>query len=292
MTRCRLRVVGLLGAAGLLAGCGGGGGDATKEAPAPTAATADAGAPPRAKEPLTAAAQRLEQALPGRDCKVLIRLMLHSIERGTAPDAPPTAGECRFIRREARADLRGFRLTKAREFGPAGITEGTGGSTRRDGVVGILWTLDVDGSWKAIFNAILRPQIGRAPAYGGKLPTNAGRFVTAIAARDCDGMWRELNVASRFVRANGGSKKAFCASVRRTYRDKTTAFAQIVDERQTQLRELGKTRDVGFYSLQLANGRSMVLTVTGQLGGVADAELTQHDNPSVLEVLTVRQPTK
>src|SRR3954469_2836531 len=75
----------------LLAGCGGGGGGGK------TAATGR----PEAKEPLSAAASRLERVLPGRDCSELIGLMLHSVQRGgSPPGAPPTKRECGYIENE------------------------------------------------------------------------------------------------------------------------------------------------------------------------------------------------
>ena len=33
----------------------------------------------------------------------------------------------------------------------------------------------------------------------------------------------------------------------------------------------------------------MVLVLTGRLGGIADSEQKEHDNPSVLELVTLRR---
>jgi hypothetical protein len=57
-----------------------------------------------------------------------------------------------------------------------------------------------------------------------------------------------------------------------------------------KLETLGRTRDFGFYGIRLANGRYMVAVVSGPIGNVAPKELSEHDNPSVLELVTVRQP--
>src|SRR4051794_30108787 len=99
----------------LLAGCGGDGGHGGT----PTSSPADS--PPKANEALSVTASRLERALPRGDCKVLIKLMLHSIQRRSTPDAPPTSGECAYIRK-VRNQLRGYQLTKSREFGAAGFS--------------------------------------------------------------------------------------------------------------------------------------------------------------------------
>ena len=120
----------------LLAGCGGDGAEEKKRnAPGPTPSPR-----PEGSEPLAAAAGRLSRALPAHDCKVLIRLMLHSVQRGgTKPDAPATKKECSYVKREARNELRGFRVRNVREFGPAGLSEGSGANARRGQVVGVLW---------------------------------------------------------------------------------------------------------------------------------------------------------
>jgi hypothetical protein len=268
-----------------LAGCGDDGGGESKQ---PTGAPPGA---PRAKQPLAAAARRLQAALPRADCRELMALMMHSIQRGvTDPATPPKPSECGFVRREADADLRGYRVTKVRDLGVAGFTEGTGTRPRSGNVVGVVWALDSDGSWKAIVNAVFRPQIGPAPERTAAADQNARGFVTALRRADCPLAWRGLNVASRFVRANRGERRAFCRATRKLYRDPASAFSQIKADPGATPRLLGRTRDFSFYSLELRNGRQTVLVMAGQIGGIADAELREHVNPSVLEFLTVRQP--
>jgi hypothetical protein len=268
-----------------IAGCGDGGGDEPKPAQA-------TGAPaPAANEPLDAAAKRLQAALPRGDCKELIGVMIHSIERGlTKPGAPPKPSECRLMRREARNELHGYRVTKVKELGVAGFSEGTGARAPKGEVVGVVWLLDSDGSWKAIFDAIFRPQIGPPPEHTADADQNARGFVTALRAADCPLIWRGLNVASRFVRGDAGSRESFCRATTKLYRDPKSAFAQIKADPDAAPKLLGRTRDFSFYSLELRNGRYMALVVAGALGGIANGELRQHVNPSVLEFLTVRQP--
>jgi hypothetical protein len=275
----------LLTAIALLAGCGGGGGGTS----APTAPT-PADSRPKAKEPLSVTAKRLERAVPRGDCKVLIKLMLHSIQRHSTPDAPPTSSECAYLKHEVRTDLRGFHLTKAREFGPAGFSEGTGANAPRGTVVGVVWLLDSDLSWKAAFQAIFRPQIDVTPSMAEQADANARRTVEALKTGDCNELWRVLDPASRFVSQVNGQREKFCRTLPPTYRLKSSAFAQIKADGAPGLEPLGRTRDFSFYAIRLKNGRYMDMVLTGQLADVPRPELKQHDNPAVLELATVRQP--
>ena len=269
----------------LLAGCGGGGGhSATSASSAPPADS-----PPKAKEPLSVTAKRLERALPHGNCKVLIKLMLHSLQRHTAPDAPPTSSDCAYIRK-VRNQLRGYHLTKSREFGPAGFSEGTGANVPHDGVAGAVWLLDSDGSWKATHQGIYRPQIDVAPVLAHRADANARRAVDGLKTGNCAELWRVLNPASRFVLSANGQRERFCRTLPLTYRDKSTAFAQIKAEGTPALEPLGRTHDFAFYGIRLKNGRYMDMVLSGHLPGFSRSQLKQHDNPTVLELATVRQP--
>jgi hypothetical protein len=274
----------------VLAGCGGGGsaGDnhTTTQAEVPKQPTR-----PQARETLRAAATRLEHALPGGDCKVLIHLMLHSIQRGVKnPDAPPTKSDCAFIRREAANQLAGFKVTKVREFGPAGFTEGSGRKAHPGFPIGIVWLLDSDGSWKAAIEATFRRQIGVAPFLADRADANARALLDAVRSANCEDIWRVMNVSSRFVRGNNGDRTRFCRSFLPVFKDPSTAFAQIKADAAPVLEPLGRTHDFSFYGVQLANGRYMDLVVSGPLGGAAPAEIKLHDNPTAIELVTVRQP--
>ena len=270
-------------------GCGGGGSGSSSNTAAPSPEKRFAGAP-TAKEPLAAAVHRLERALPSGQCRRLAPLLLHSIRRGKGVDAaaPPTAQECNFIRTEITRDLTGFKATSIRQFGPAGFAEGTGdeqGSAER---IATLWSLDVDGSWRVVFNMTVREQLGFPPNPG--LGTNARAFFVAAQRRQCAAMWRLLNVGSRFVRSSGGDQARFCASVRPAYKEKGNGFADLAKNPDAKPVELGSTRDVGFYGLSLRSGRYMVATLTGRLGGIANDEQRFHGDPSVLELVTVKRP--
>jgi hypothetical protein len=274
----------------VLAGCGGGGGTddthTTTQAKAPTQPTR-----PQAKETLRAAATRLEHALPGADCKTLIHLMLHSIQRGVkSPDAPPTKSDCAYIRREAANQLAGFKVTKVREFGPAGFTEGSGKAAHRGFPLGIVWLLDADGSWKAAIEATFRRQIGVAPFLADRADANARTLLDDVRSANCKDLWRVLNVSSRFVRGNDGDRARFCRGFLPTYKDPGSAFAQIKADAAPVLEPLGRTHDFSFYGVRLANGRYMDLVISGPLGGADPAEIKQHDNPTAIEIVTVRQP--
>jgi hypothetical protein len=269
----------------LLAGCGGGGGSSATSA----SSAAPADSPPKAKEALSVTAKRLESALPHGDCNELIKLMLHSLQRHTAPDAPATSDECAYINR-VRNQFRGYHLTKSREFGPAGFSEGTGDNVPHDGVAGIVWLLDSDGSWKATHQGIYRPQIDVAPILAHRADANARRLVDGLKTGNCAELWRVLNPASRFVFTVNGQREAFCRTLPRTYRDKGSAFAQIKAEGTAALKPLGRTHDFAFYAIRLKNGRYMDAVLSGQLPGMLRSQLKQHANPSVLELVTVRQP--
>jgi hypothetical protein len=266
-----------------LAGCGGGGGS---DKPAPV----DPNAAPLPKEKLAIAAARLQRTLPSGDCKGLIRLMLHSIERGAKPGTPASARECAYMKTEARNTLRGFKVTKVSQFGPSGFTEGTGASAHPGMVVGIVWLLDADGSWKAAYEAIFRPQIGVAPELLKESAANAVRLVSVLRTGNCNDLWRLLGVASRFVRGVDGNRERFCRSLPATYGNPSSAFAQIKADDHVTVGILGRTRDFAFYSIKLTNGRYMDLVLSGQLRTTALGELKQHANPSALELVTVRQP--
>jgi hypothetical protein len=156
--------------------------------------------------------------------------------------------------------------------------------------VGILWLLDSDGSWKAAFEAIYRPQIGVTPFLPDRADANARRLVAAVKGGDCAALWHVLNVSSRFVRSSGGARRRFCRGLPAAYRDPASAFAQIKADPAPSLEPLGRTRDFSFYGLRLGNGRYMDLVLSGPLAGAAPDELKQHDNPTALEFVTVRQP--
>ena len=280
-------------AAAIWAGCGGDdGAGAGKTGTATTASPASG--PPEAAEPLAESAERLERAVAQGSCGPLARLLLHSATRGTSPTAltdPPTAQECTYVKNEARISLAGLEVTEVDEFSPAGVTDGTGTRSPRGGVLAVAWVLDRDGSWKAVFNAILkRPQAGISPDPVTKFDANAQRFVTATATRDCDGMWRLLNVFSRFVRDNDGDKAKFCKGLPASYDNPRNGIADLAKNPDARPQLIGGTADFGFYGVELDSGRYMVVVLTGRIGGFAEAEQKQHDDPSVVELVTVRRP--
>jgi hypothetical protein len=282
LSGAKVRALVTVGAAALVAGCGGGSGGDEKRA-------ATTRGPPLPSEPLAAAATRLQRTLPGKECRALAPLMLHSVAQGLEPNATPTKAHCRSIRYEIDNVIGGFRLTKTSDFGAAGFTEGRGDKPRKGDVLGIVWARDKDGSWKVVYDAIFRPQVGLPPAYGAGAAANAQSFVSAVSGRNCDKIWRLLNVGSRFVRNNDGRKATFCKVIAPFYHDPKNTFAQIRADPGT-LHRLGTTRDVSFFGLELRNGRYVALVLSGRLGGIADAEQRQHGNPSVLEFVTVRPP--
>ena len=276
----------LIAAASLLAGCGGD--DAHGHSS--TAATPAADARPEPNEKLALAAKRLERALPTKDCDDLIKLMLPSLQRQRPVGSPPTQEECDYIERKWQHELHGLKITKTREFGPAGFSEGSGDRLSPGGVAGIVWLLDSDGSWKASFEADFRPQIDQPPALADQADANARRLVEALKSADCDELWKLLNPASRFA-DGAGSRENLCKETAQTYKDPSTAFAQIKADGAPALETLGRTRDISFYGLRLKNGRYIDVVLAGPVAAVPAALIKQHENPSVLEILTVRQPS-
>ena len=272
----------------LIAGCGGDDDD-NGSTSGNRPATADR---PAAKEPLKDAAARLQELLPNRDCEALMGVMVHSIQRGvTDPAKPPSKSDCAYVDQEAREQLKGYRVTKVREFGgTAGFTEGTGAGAHGVDVIGIVWLLDSDGSWKAAFEATFRPQIGPPPHLPKEADANAATLVGALIKGDCETAWRGLHVSSRFVRGVDGRRAKFCSRFPAQYGNRNSAFAQMKAEPSLRPELLGRTRDFSFYALRLSNGRYIDLVTSGPLANVAKGELKEHANPSVLELVTVRQP--
>lgn len=282
----------LAAGAACLPGCGGDDRGSAPRSPAVTTTQAGtATAAPKANEPLAAAAQRLSRAVAKGDCQPLAGLLLHSVPRGpdAAPTTPATPQECSSIAIGVQSKLRGFKLTRAQEFGPAGVVEGTGASARPGQVVVIAWVLDTDGSWKAVFTAAYRPQIGHKPRLRD-FAGNAQRFVRAAATRDCDGFWRLLNAGSRFVRSVNGKKAAFCKNIVVSYRDKRSGIADLAANPDAKPEELGTVGDLGFYGVRLKSGRYLALVLSGRIQGPIDAEQKDHGNPTVAELVTVRRP--
>ena len=277
--------LGVAAAAIVLAGCGGGdgGGDRGKRATAPGA--------PKPKESLRSAADKLAAAVKKGDCRSLAPLMLHSVKRGSgvAPDRPPKPAECRGIEIDRRNELAGFRPTKLRELGPVGFVEGSGDRPMKGNVVGTIWALDVDRSWKVVFDARFRPQVGLPPT-PGDFAGNARQLVTALTTKDCDAIWRLVNPASRFVATHRTTKRQFCAGIRKSYAVKGGGFADLATDRGAQPRYLGRVRDVGFFGLHLRSGRYLVLALAGPFGDSSRRELRQHAYPSAIELVTVRPP--
>jgi hypothetical protein len=217
--------------------------------------------------------------------------MLHSVKRGRAVPSgrPPTAAECRSLASELRTELKGFEPTKVRELGPIGWVEGSGETPMKGNVVGTILALDVDRSWKVVFDARFRPQVGPPPS-PGDFRGNAQQFVTALTTRNCDGTWRFVNPASRFVASHRTTKRQFCAGIRKSYAVKGGGFADLATNRGLRPRYLGRIRDIAFFGLRLRSGRYVVLALAGPFGGSSPAELGQHAYPSAIELVTVKPP--
>jgi hypothetical protein len=99
-----------------------------------------------------------------------------------------------------------------------------------------------------------------------------------------------MNVSSRFVRGSGGDRARFCKQFLPVFKNLGSAFSQIKADAAPVLQLLGRTHDFSFYGLTLANGRYMDLVMSGPLGTANPAQLKLHDNPAVIELVTVRQP--
>lgn len=275
----------------LVAGCGGDDDKKSDSNAGTTRAESAQAAPPKANGTLEAAAEDLERAVASGDCKALAARLLHSSARGPGvePADPPTAEECDRLKLITRDVLEGYRFDKAQEFGPAGITEGSGANARKGEVVANAWELDRDGTWKTDVMGFFRRQIGTEPPLSTNFEASVRKFALAARNGDCETFWELLHPASRLVTARKGDMVKLCNDVADSYRDRDSALHDMAADESAEPEPLGQTRDMGFYGLKLKSGRYMVFVLWTELKN--DVPYARgHDYPAVIDYLSQTQP--
>jgi hypothetical protein len=227
----------------LLAGCGGGGGD---DDPTP-------------QERLEQAVDDYERAVGDQDCAAFARFA-HSAVRppGKGRDDAPDAAECRNLG-VSYTRLLGFKHTRIKVFGPAAIVEGT-----VDGpFVALIWTLDVDGEWTQVQSLPgIDPQIKpNSPRPDNRFAANAAAFVDAQRTGDCREVFRLLNSGSPFV-ARAADAAAFCKRFEQSSNAPSRLSAQLAQAPEAKPVDLGGTRDLHFFRVDTAKGRSWTLIMS------------------------------
>jgi Prolyl oligopeptidase family len=275
----------------LLAGCGDDDDKSDSKPSSATRAGSAPAAPPKANGTLEAAGRDLQKAVASGDCEALAARLLPSSVRGrdVAPTDPPTPEECDRLKLVARDVLAGYRFRKAKEFGPAGITEGSGSKARRGEVVANAWELDHDGTWKSDVMGFFEPQIGTEPKLSTNFEASVRKFALAGRNGDCETFWELLHPASPLVVARKGDMVKFCNDVADSYRDRGSALHDMAGDESAEPELLGQTLDMGFYGLRLKSGRYMVFVLWTELSGEVPYS-RGHDYPAVIDYLTLTKP--
>jgi hypothetical protein len=272
-----------------VAGCGGDG----EEKPAGDKRGAASAEAPKPKEPLKAILPGFEKAIESGGCAELGRYGSPSSTRSrpnARPGDPPTRSECRQLRQFQRA-LKGYRAGKVAQFGTAGVIDGKN-EFAPGKIVSTGWTIDTDGSWKALFFIGIEPQVGRRPdtRRDREFDAVARQWVAAAKKGDCKELWSLSEAESRFVR-NAGSRARYCRalSAARKGREPHTMkdFARSPDVRPVKL---GATPDVAFYGVRFPNGRYVTVDVT-TVGEAVPARLRRgHASPGIEDYAVNRDP--
>ena len=274
-----------LAVAATLGACGGddgdGGGDTGGGVPAAAAKR------PQPKEPVDATVARLRPAVEGGDCKERAELFLHSGHKGPGEPLVPSREQCAKYE-EFSKFLDGFEPSESREYGTAAVVEGKTAKSREGETVSGLWVLDKGGAWKGIFFGTSRtPQVGQSPPDPAAFDRAAQNFFQAARDRDCGQLFKRLTNDSQYVTARGNDETKFCADLDAAYERRTGQLFDIAEHGTKAPERLGQTRDLGFYGLDLGNGRYITLVVAA---APAAEDTEGHDNPAVYDFLTARDP--
>lgn len=269
----------------LLAGCGD---DEKKEAGKSKAASTTA-EPPRARQSLQAAAQELSETVAGgSDCRKMFERMNPASLRGTTvePGSPPQPGECE--RNKPLFDqLAGFKPTKAKEFGPVGIVEGTADAVKPPHVSAGTWVIDQDGEWRLVLAGDFDRQIGVKPLPTSNFDEVAQQFVAAAQKGDCHRFFQLLDPYSGPIVATQNDEVKVCNTVSESYRKPTSALHDLASDPSAKPEKLGETLDFAWYAVKMKSGRYWVVIVTTASEGDIPPKLAKGHSGKVAVVAYV-----
>ena len=203
-------------------------------------------------ERLQAALPAYERALAEQDCEAFARFVHSTVRparRGT--DDPPDARECRNLGL-SYTRLEGFEAARSKVFGSAALVEGDIGGQ----LVVLVWTLDLDGSWKQVQASPpgVQPQLRGHRQTRDRYDANAAAWVRAMRAGDCRRVFRLLNPASPLVGPRDDEGE-FCSRFRAARADPARLPAQLAQAPAAKPIDLGGTPDFHFYALDTGRGR-------------------------------------
>jgi hypothetical protein len=201
-------------------------------------------------------------------------------DRNVLPDEPPTEEECNNIEAFAPT-LEATKGKKFKEFGTGALVEGTARGVAAGRKAVVFFVLDQDDQWKAILAEDIRRQIG-TKLNGAKFGRVVNGFVESIRDDDCEQTFIFLSDISNFTAS--GDVNEVCTGLRSSI-ETGSGKSFDIQESTDKPERLGGTRDVGFYGLEIDNGRyvTFVLIATGGAGD-------DHSDPGVYEFLTTRPP--
>ena len=253
-------------------------------------------ATPEAKTSVKATWKKLEKAIKRGGCERLAPYVVHTSARplrGTPPkpatlDTPLSDQECENAESFAEA-IEEFELTKFEEFGTGAVGEGTAPDITTPNKAVVVFLLDQDRRWKAYYAGEFDPQVGTEPSESVDWAATANGFVEAFRAGDCDALWRYFLADSSYVttRENTGGVDKLCTDIETAV---ATGQGRTYDLRQSteELEDLGGTQDIGFWGLELENGRylTFLLFTSNEAADV----IGRHADPGVYEFVTTRPP--
>ncbi|MDQ3587016.1 MAG: hypothetical protein M3375_01500 [Actinomycetota bacterium] len=150
-----------------------------------------------------------------------------------------------------------------------------------------VFALDVDGTW--IHYVTRTPprdhQLGTQPDDAAALDRNARDYVAALKARDCAAIYRLTNPDSRQLGGGKVDEGQLCKNLRGAYQLQISLPARIRKARGVQPQPLGRTRDNGFYAIELPDGGYWTLILSTVDKRVAERRREGHEEPSVLDFL-------
>jgi len=247
----------------------------------------DQQAPAGPARSLGEAAQRFEQALDSGDCRALTGIVVHSSRRPgdlRNTNRPPSQEECRQLA-AFRESFAGYRPGASRQYGTAGVVDGTVEGQRTSSV----FVRDIDGGWVQFVTRTPpdQHQLGTRPADASAFDRNARKFVAAMKTGDCRALYRLLNPDSGQLDRGRVDLRSYCRMFRSALRVPDGLPARLRRARGAQPRALGKTEDNAFYALELPDGGRWTLVLAASEPELPERRKRAHSDPGVLDYLKV-----